>query len=154
MAHLRVDRRDDPIGARAAMQARDAGFVDVEVLADQLAQQPVGRADALVPEQIFDPLDGAQRALGVHGHAGEHPLALGLLAPATVGLVVRARVVELQSVIEPSAGVLVGRRDRVEQPANAVTNKADGVLARRRAKHRRRIDDLLGRPLKQPDVLR
>src|SRR3712207_8086785 len=51
----------------------------------------------------------------VLGHAGEHPLALGLLAPATVGLVARARVVELQPVIEPPTGVLVGRRDRVEQ---------------------------------------
>ena len=41
----RIDRRDDPIGARAAVQPRDAVFVDVEVLADQLAQQPMRVGD-------------------------------------------------------------------------------------------------------------
>ena len=54
-------------GARAAMQPRDAVVVDVEVLADQLAQQPVRLADRLVVKQPVGPLDGPQRALGVLG---------------------------------------------------------------------------------------
>ena len=129
------------------MQPRDAVVVDVEVLADQLAQQPMRRLDSLVVEQPVGLLDGPQRALGVLGDPGQHPLALGLLAPAAVGLLARPRVVELQAVIKLARGLLVDRRDRVKQLADAVTDQPDRVLRRGRAEHRRRVDDLLDRPV-------
>ena len=75
-------------GARAAMQPRHAVIVDVEVLADQLAQQPVRVGDPLVVEQPVGLLDRPQRPLGVLGDPGEHPLALGPLPPATIRLLV------------------------------------------------------------------
>src|SRR4051794_10758321 len=85
MAHLGIDDRDDPVGPRSAMQPRDAILVDVEVLADQLAQQPMRLADALVVEQAIGLLDRLQGALGVLGDTGQHPLALAALAPAAIG---------------------------------------------------------------------
>lgn len=71
--------------------------MDVEVLADELAQQAVRVGDPCLTQQPVGVLDRLQRALGVLRRPGEHPLPLGLLAPATVGLVVRALVVELQA---------------------------------------------------------
>ena len=45
VTHLGIHRRDDPVGPCAAMQPGDGVVVDVEVLADQLAQQPPRLAD-------------------------------------------------------------------------------------------------------------
>ncbi len=135
------------------MQPRDTVVIDVEVLADQIAQQPVRVGDALVVKQPVSPLDGTQRALGVLRDTRQHPLALGLLTPATIGLVVGLGVVEIQAVIEALPRTLIDGRDRVEQLLDAVANQPDGVLRGRRAEHRRRVDDLLDRALKQPDLL-
>jgi hypothetical protein len=48
MAHLGVDRRDDPALASAAAKPGDAVLVDLEVLANKLAQERVG-----VPDGVF-----------------------------------------------------------------------------------------------------
>jgi hypothetical protein len=78
------------------MKPRNTVLVDVEVLADQLAQQIVSGLDLLVLEQPVRPLDGLQRPLGVLRDPGEHPLALGLLPPATLRLLTRALVLKLK----------------------------------------------------------
>jgi hypothetical protein len=78
VAHLRVDGRDDPVGARAPMQARNAVVVDVEVLADQLAQQAMSVGNALVTEQPVRLLDRLLRALGVPRDPCQHSLPLSL----------------------------------------------------------------------------
>ena len=132
VAHLGIDGRDDPVGARATIKPRDAIGVDVEVLADQLAQQTVRLLDALVVEQPVRALDRPQRTLGVLRHAGEHPLTLGLLAPATVRLVVRALVVELQTVSQPAGPLAINIGERIDQLAHPVANQPDRVLGGRR----------------------
>src|SRR3954471_4694285 len=76
------------------MQPRDPVLVDVEILPDQLTQQIMSSLDRLVVEQTCL-RDGPQRPFGVLGDPGEHPLALGLLAPAAIGLLGRSGVVEL-----------------------------------------------------------
>ncbi len=48
MAHLGIDDRHDPLGAGAAVKSRNPVVIDVEVLADQLAQQRMRVADTLV----------------------------------------------------------------------------------------------------------
>ena len=154
MAHLGIDDRDDPICAGAAMQPRDAVVVDVEVLADQVAQQPVRLGEALIGEQPVGVLDGLQRALGVLGDPREHPLALGPLTPAAIGLLSGLGVIELQRSIEPAGSLWVDRRDRVQQLAHAVANQANSVLGGRGTQHRRRVDDLLDRPGQHPELLR
>nr|MBA2638100.1 hypothetical protein [Solirubrobacterales bacterium] len=96
----------------------------------------MGVGDRLGAEQPIGALDGQQRALGVLGDAGQHPLALGPLAPAAVGLLGRLAVVELEPVVEPLAGLLIERRHAVEQLAHAVANQPHGVLGGGRAEHR------------------
>jgi hypothetical protein len=48
VAHLGVDGRDDPVRAGAAVKARHAALIDVEVLAHELAQEAMGLRCALV----------------------------------------------------------------------------------------------------------
>ena len=57
------------------MQPGDPVIVDVEVLADQLAQQSMCRLNGLLAEQLRRPFYGPQRALGVLSHPGQHALA-------------------------------------------------------------------------------
>ncbi len=122
MAHLRVDRRDDPIWPRPAGQPRDPVLIDIEVLADQLPQQLVRREDRRVLKQPIGLLDGLQRALGILSHPAQHPLALALDTPPAVRLLARVLVVELQPVIQPTRGVLISTGDGISQLANAMTN--------------------------------
>jgi hypothetical protein len=153
VADLGVDRRDDPIGPCSTMKARNAVIVAVEVLADQLAQQPMRRGDGVIVAQPVAELDGSQRPLGVLGDAREHPLTRRLLAPAAVRLFVRARIVERQRPLELPHSVAIDGGDRVKQLAHTMTNQPHGVLRRRRAEHRRRVDDLLDRAVQQPQLL-
>ena len=60
-------------------------MIDLEVLADQLAQQIVRRFDRLILEQPVGLLDGRQCPLGVLRHPGQHPLTLSLLPPRASG---------------------------------------------------------------------
>jgi hypothetical protein len=154
VAHLRIDDRDDPIRPRATMQPRDTVIVDVEVLADQLAQQPVRRRDRLVVEQPVSVPDRPQRPLGVLGDAREHPLALGLLPPTAIRLLRRTRIVKRQRAIELARGPLIDALDGIQELADAVTDKPHRVLGGGRAQHRRRVDDLLDRPVEHPELLR
>lgn len=152
VAHLGVDRRDDPVAAGSTMQARHAVLVDVEVLADQFAQQLVCRLHHIIIEQPRRPLDRGQRPLSVLGHPGEHPFPLGLLPPATIRLLARPRVVELKPPSELLAGIRVGRFDRADQLLDSVADQPDGVLGSGRPQHRRGIDDLLGGPIEHPQL--
>ena len=113
----------------------------------------MGRLHGALFQQAIRLLDGAQGALGVLGHAGQHPLALRPLAPAAVGLLGRPRVVELEPVVEPLCGILVRAGDRVDQLLHARAHQPDGVLGSSRPEHRRRVDDLLGRGVQQPQLL-
>ena len=115
MAHLWVVDGQDPALAGAAVKARHAVLVDVEVLADEVPQEGVSLLHRALFEQPIRLLDGAQGALGVLGHAGQHPLALLLLAPAAVGLLGRLCVVELESVGQAAGGVLIRVGDGVDQ---------------------------------------
>ena len=110
--------------------------------------------NALVCEQPAGLLNGLQRAFGVLGDPGQHPLALSLLPPPAIWLLTRPRIVEIQARHPTGPPRLVDAGDRVKQLAHSVTNQPDRVLSGRRAEHRRRVDDLLRRPLKQPDLLR
>src|SRR5438128_1115915 len=105
VAYLGVDRRDDPVATGPTMQARHAVLVDVEVLADQFAQQLVRRLRHIIIEQPRRPLDRGQRPLGILGHPGEHPLPLGFLPPATIRLLARPRIVKLKPPIESLASI-------------------------------------------------
>ena len=85
VTHLRSHDRDDPVGARAAVQPRHAVIVDVEVLADQLAQQPVRVSDLLVVEQPVRALDGLQpraRARRRSAQRRSHAAASGRMSPS------------------------------------------------------------------------
>lgn len=110
------------------MQPRDAVIIDIEVLADQLTQQPVRFVDLLVVEKSVGARDGLQRALGVLRDTGQHLLALGPLAPATVRFVSRPRIVELQRAIDPARGRLVDRLDSAKQLAHSVADQPDRVF--------------------------
>jgi hypothetical protein len=105
-------------------------------------------------EQPIRPLHGAQGALGVLGHAGQHPLALRSLAPAAVGLLGRPCVVELEPVVEAAGGVRIRALDGVDQLLDARAHEPHGVLGGGGAQHRSRVDDLLGRGVEQPQLLR
>jgi hypothetical protein len=91
---------DDAALPRAVVKARDPVRVDVEVLADQLAQQVVRLVNCFVSQEAIGPLDGEQAALGVLRDARQHPLALSVLAPAAVRLLIRPCVVELERDVE------------------------------------------------------
>ena len=99
--------------------------------------------DRLVIQQPVGLLDRAQRPLGILGHSREHPLTLSLDPPATIRLFGGLRVVELKTIDQRPAGLLVDRRDRVDQLLDPVANEPDRVLRRGRAQHRRRVNDLL-----------
>ena len=101
VADLRIDRRDDPPLPGTAMQPRDAVIVDIEVLTQQLTQEPVSLGDCLIIDQPLGLLDRAQRPLGVLRDPGQHPLPLGLDPPATIRLLRRSRY----SNSSPSASV-------------------------------------------------
>ena len=74
------------------MQPRDAVLVDVEVLADQLAQQPVRRRRPRSSATRSPACSTARRARSAScGDPGQHPLALGPLAPAAIRLLARPR---------------------------------------------------------------
>ena len=117
VTHLRVDGRDDPIGAGAAKKPRHAVLVEVEVLADQLPQQPLGLGHPLVGLQFLGLLHRPQRPFGVGGHPAQHPLPRGPLAPAAIRLLRGPGVVELQAV--PAAPPASRRRPRPRRAASA-----------------------------------
>ena len=127
-------------------------LIDVEVLADQLAEQIVRRLDLLVIEQPLRLLDREQRSLRVLRDPGQHPLALSLQTPLAVRLHSRLRIVELQTVSQRPARLRVGCRDRVDQLAHPKPDQPDGVLRRGRAEHRCRIDNLLKRAVQQTQL--
>jgi hypothetical protein len=103
------------------MKPRHTLLVDVEVLADQLAQQIMRGLDLLVLEQPVRVLDGLQRPLGVLRDPGKYPLALGLLPPATLRLLTRPLVLKLKPRIQSLAGLRVSCRDCVDQLLDPVT---------------------------------
>jgi hypothetical protein len=154
VAHLGVDCGADPVRASPAMKPRNTVLIGVEVLADQLAQQVVRGLDLLVLEQSVRPLDGLQRPLSVLRDPGEHPLALGLLPPATLRLLAWPLVLKLKPSIQLLAGPWVDRRDRVDQLLDSVTDQPDSVLGGGCPEHRGGIDDLLSRPVQHPQLLR
>jgi hypothetical protein len=153
VAHLGVDRRQDAVPAGAAVEAGHAVLVDLEVLAHQLAQQAVRLPDGLLLKQPVGPLDRAQRPLRVLGHARQHPLPLRALAPATVRLLRRPRVVELESAVETAGRLLIDRPYGVDQLLDPRPHQPHRVPGRGGTEHRRRIDDLLGRGIQQPQLL-
>ncbi len=113
----------------------------------------MGLLDGVLGEQpVLSPLHGLQGALCVLGHARQHPLALGSLAPAAVGLVGWAVVVELESIVEAARGVVVAGGDGVDQLLDARAHQAHCVLGGGGAEHRRRVDDLLGGGVEQPQL--
>src|SRR4051812_33859936 len=82
-------RGDDPTRPDPAVQARDVVVVEIEILADQLGQHVVRGLDRLVIEQPVGLLDRSQCLQRVGRNPRQHPLALGLQAPLTVGLLAR-----------------------------------------------------------------
>jgi hypothetical protein len=67
------------------MQPRDTVIIDIEVLADKLAQQLVSSRDRFVVQQPLSQRDRDQRTLRVLRNTGQYPLPLGLLTPPPSG---------------------------------------------------------------------
>ncbi len=151
--HLGVDGRDDPALAGAAIQPGNAALIDLEVLPDQLSQQPMSSRDPLIIQQPRGLLDRLKRPLGVLRDPRQHPFALGPLPPPRIRLLIRPAVIKLQAVRQPSASAPIDGRNRIDQLLDPMTDQPDRVLSRSRAEHRRRIDDLLSRPVEHPELL-
>ena len=156
VAHLGVVRGDDLPWPAAVTRPWALLTIDVfgglELLADDLAQQPEGRADGVLGDELGVLLDGRQGALGIGGDLDQHRFAGGLLVPVRRGLLARAGVVEHQPVAQLAGRARVQRADGVDELADRGADERDRVLDRGRAEHRRRIDDLLDRALQQPEL--
>ncbi len=66
--------REDPSGGHPAAKAGYVVLVDLEVLADDLAQEVMGLGHIVVAHEVGLGLDRAQGPLGVLGDLAEHPL--------------------------------------------------------------------------------
>jgi hypothetical protein len=151
VAHLGVDHRHDPPLGDPAAKARHIVRVDLEVLAGQLAQHGAGLGDRRRARQLGLGLDGGQRPARVLGDPGEHRLAGGFAAPVALGLLAWAGIVELEAAAQRLGRLRVGAGHRPDQLGHPRAHQAHRVLGGGRPQHRRRVEDLLGRALHQPE---
>jgi hypothetical protein len=111
VAHLGVMGGDDRPRPATPAQARHLVVFVLELLADDLAQQPRSLG---VRRQLVVLLDRFKRAHGVPCHRGQQLHAGGPVVPVAVRLLPPARVVEAK----PRAGLRAAGLDRVEQPSD------------------------------------
>jgi hypothetical protein len=117
--------------------------LELELLADDLAQDARRRGDALVGDQLVVLLDRPQRPRGVERQLAQELHPRGLVLPVALRLLARLSVVEAKSRDEPVGGLGIGSPDCVDQLADRGAHQRRRVLDRRRSQHRRRVEDLL-----------
>ena len=152
MAHLRIVRREDLARAAGTAGPRDVLVVDLELLADDLAQQARRLAHALVRDQRIVAFDGLQCPGGVACDLDQQRRPRVFVFPVTLGLDAGAGVVKAKLATQPTRCARIARPDRIDQLANRSSDQRDRVLDCSGAEHRCGIEDLLHRLRDQPQL--